>query len=399
MNEENNEKRIKNLIAFSKGIMNGENGKNLINQYQDSIDNVTPFDIIELENRQMNRGVSTADIKKSIGKILNAFYSSLSSYEWEKPVEGTFLYYLMLENRVLEEKLNTIKQILKKYHTNESFTYPQLRQKLIPLFLEILEFDNHYIKKENILFPHIEKHWNNYNPIKVMWSLHDDIRNSLKEIILILENPAEIWDQLNIKIGRFFFLTFGMIIKEEQIIYPAAVETIPENDWKKMHLQSFEIPFSFIETPKKPEIIIKEGSWQKECSFITDSGEISPDQLKMIFGNLPVEMTMIDENDKVVFFSESESRIFPRSSAIIGRDVQNCHPPESVHIVNEIIETFKTGTKQKAEFWFNFKEKSIFTSYYALHDKSGTYKGILEVSQDITKFKNLEGERRLLNWN
>ena len=109
-------------------------------------------------------------------------------------------------------------------------------------------------------------------------------------------------------------------------------------------------------------------------------------------------MTMIDENDKVVFFSDSDSRIFPRSSAIIGRDVQNCHPPESVHIVNEIISAFKKGTKEKAEFWFKYKEILIFTAYHALHDKSGNYRGILEVSQDISRFKDLEGERKLLNW-
>lgn len=398
MTDKFDEKRIIDLLFFSKGIMLGENGKDLINLYKDAIDNVTPFDIIEMENRQMKNRISTPDIKKSIGKVLNAFYSSLSNYEWEKPAEGTFLYYLMLENRALEEKLNNIKQILKKFHTEETFTYPLLRQKLIPLFLEILDFDEHYIKKENILFPYIEKYWDNYNPIKVMWSLHDDIRNSLKEIILILENPNRIWDQLNIEIGRFFFLTFGMIIKEDRIIYPVAIETIPKKDLQKMHLQSFDLSFTFIETPKKPDIIIKEGSWQKECSFITETGEVSMDQLQLIFGNLPVEMTMIDEKNKVVFFSDSDNRIFPRSSAIIGRDVQNCHPPESVHIVNEIIETFKKGTKQKAEFWFKFKENFIFTSYYALHDKSGTYRGILEVSQDISKFQNLEGERRLLNW-
>lgn len=398
MKDDINEKQIADLMAFSKGIMQGENGKDLIERYQDAIDKVTPFDIIELENRQMSSGISISDIKKSIGKILNAFYTPLASYEWKKPVEGTFLYYLMLENRALEGKLNSIKQILKKYHTEETFTYPKLRQKLIPLFLEILDFDEHYIKKENILFPYIEKNWNNYNPIKVMWSLHDDIRKSLKEIILILENPARIWDQLNIEIGRFFFLTFGMIIKEERIVFPVAIKIIPENDWQNMHLQSFNLPFTFIETPKKPEIIIKDGSWQKECSFKTESGEISLDQLEMIFGNLPVEMTMINEDDKVVFFSESENRIFPRSSAIIGRDVQNCHPPESVDIVNKILSTFKKGTKQKAEFWFNFKERLIYTSYYALHNKSGIYKGILEVSQDISRFKNLEGERKLLNW-
>ena len=392
------EKRIADLISFSRGIMKGENGKTLMDRYKDAIDSVTPFDVIELENRQMKNGVSTSDIKKSIGKVLNAFYSSLSNYKWEEQAEGTFLYYLMLENRALELKLNTIKQILKKFHMEESFTYPMLRKKLIPLFLKILDFDNHYVKKENILFPYIEKHWNNYNPIKVMWSLHDDIRYSLKGIILILENQQGIWDQLNIEIGKFFFLTFGMIIKEERIVYPVAVETIPKEDWKKMHLQSFELPFPYIETPIKPEVIIKDSTWQKECSFKTESGEVSMDQLELIFGSLPVEMTMIDENDKVAFFSDSDSRIFPRSSAIIGRDVQNCHPPESVHIVNEIISAFKEGTKEKAEFWFKYKERLIFTVYHALHDKSGKYRGILEVSQDISRFKDLEGERRLLNW-
>ncbi len=392
------EKQITDLISFSMGIIRGGNGKALMEQYKEAIDNVTPFDVIELENRQMKNGVSISDIKKSIGKILNAFYLPLSSYEWDKPGEGTFIYYLMLENRALESKLNTMKDILKKFHMEELFTYQMLRKKLLPLFLEILDFDNHYIKKENILFPYIEKHWNSYNPIKVMWSLHDDIRNSLREIILILENPGKIWDQLNIEIGKFFFLTFGMIIKEERIVYPAAVETIPEKDWQSMHFQSFELPFTFIETPEKPEVIIKDSAWQKECSFRTESGEVSLDQLELIFGSLPVEMTMIDENDKVVFFSDSDNRIFPRSSAIIGRDVQNCHPPESVHIVNEIISAFRNGTKENAEFWFNYKDRLIFTVYHALHDKVGKYRGVLEVSQDISRFKDLEGEKKLLNW-
>ena len=231
-----------------------------------------------------------------------------------------------------------------------------------------------------------------------MWSLHDDIRNSLKEILLILENPGSIWEQLNIEIGKFFFLTFGMIIKEERIVYPVAVETIPKEDWKKMHLQSFELPFPFIETPIKPEIIIKDSTWKKECSFKSESGEVSLDQLELVFGNLPLDITMIDENDKVLFFSESEHRIFPRSPAVIGRQVQNCHPPESVHIVNEIISAFRDGTKEKAEFWFKHKKRLIFTVYHALHDKSGNYRGILEVSQDISRFRNLEGEKRLLSW-
>jgi uncharacterized protein len=398
MGSEIDEIQINNLLAVSQGLMKGGNGKLLIEKYKDTIDKLTPFDIIELENRQMIKGISITDIKRSIGKVLNAFFSPLSLYEWVKPREDTFLYYLMLENKALESRLSEIKQILKNFHLEDSFTFTRLRTKLIPKFLEILDFDNHYIKKENILFPFLEKHWVNYNPIKVMWSLHDDIRDSLKKIILILENPASIWDQLNREIGKFFFLSFGMILKEDKIVYPVAFQTIPEDDWKSMHLQSFEIPFPFIKTPIKPEIVIKDSTWKEDYTFKTSTGEVTVDQLELIFGNLPVELTIIDEDNKVIFFSESGSRIFPRAPAIIGREVQNCHPPESVEIVNRIISAFRAGTKEKAEFWFKYKEKLVFTVYNALFDKSGKYRGILEVSQDISSFKNLEGERKLLNW-
>lgn len=122
------------------------------------------------------------------------------------------------------------------------------------------------------------------------------------------------------------------------------------------------------------------------------------EQLLAVFNFLPIDITIVDENEKVAFFNRPKDRIFPRSPAVIGRDVNNCHPPKSVHIVKKIIEAFRAGEKNEAKFWINAKGKAIFIQYFALRDSKGNYKGVLEVSQDITELKSLEGEKRLLDW-
>lgn len=133
-------------------------------------------------------------------------------------------------------------------------------------------------------------------------------------------------------------------------------------------------------------------------TFKTDTGELTFEQVLLVFNALPVDLSFVDENDKLRYFTRPKDRIFPRSPAAIGRDVRNCHPAESVHVVEEIIEEFRSGRKDKATFWINLKGRLILIQYFALRDSSGEYKGVLEVSQDITDIKVLEGERRLLQW-
>ena len=127
-----------------------------------------------------------------------------------------------------------------------------------------------------------------------------------------------------------------------------------------------------------------------------ETGELHKDQLELLLNTLPLDITFVDENDEVRYFSNPKDRFFPRSPAIIGRKVQKCHPPESVHIVEKIIEDFKAGIKKEAKFWVQMKGKFILIKYFAMHDDDGIYRGILEVSQDITEIKKLEGEKRLL---
>jgi len=402
---ENREKRIEDLLAFSLGMMNGEDGKMLIEKYRTAIDLITPHDMLELEDRQVRMGISAAEIKCDIEKILNVFYASLKQYSWKKPDEGTFLYYLMLENRALEFKLNQIKKVLRSIKKQHGGDLSRVQQQLLSMFHELTEFDYHYIKKENILFPYLEKVWTYYRPLTVMWSLHDDIRKKLKTIVAILKNDSANWDKFNVEMSQYFFLAFGMIQKEELIIFPVAAETVDNDAWQEMYAQSFDYVFPFIEKPERMNTI----SFKDEGSEKTDAishdglmqfatGNLSFRQALLAFDHLPVDITFVDKNNKVCFFNRARERFFPRSPAIIGRDVKNCHPPESVHIVEKIIEEFRSGKKDQADFWIQLRGRFILIRYYAIRDDDGEYQGVLEVSEDVTEIRKLEGEKRLLDW-
>ncbi len=401
----NSDHRAKDLLAFSMGIMHGENGKMLIEKYKEAIENITPHDMLTLEDKQMQMGVTPKAIKKDVEKVINVFFKSLEKYPWNRPEEETFLYHLMLENQAYTFKLNQIKKVIKSYKGRESADFKQMQQELLPRFSEFLEFEHHYVKKENILFPYLEKRWKNYRPLTVMWSLHDDIRKKLKITIAMLEDSKTQWQEFNKEMGEYFFLVFGMIQKEDLIIYPVATETVEEKAWQEMYVQSFEYPFPFIETPIKRDNtkdadITEAGEFNagRNLGIQSETGNLSFEQALLAFNHLPVDITFVDENNKVKFFSRAKERFFPRSPAIIGRDVKNCHPPESVHIVEKIVKEFRSGEKDQADFWIQMKGKFILIRYFALRNETGEYKGVLEVGQDITDISKLEGEKRLLDW-
>jgi DUF438 domain-containing protein len=402
----NTEKRLQDLLAFSLGMMNGENGRELMEKYADALNSLTPHDMLKLEDRQMQMGITAATIKKDVDKVVNTFFKQLSKYPWKRPAEGSFLFYLMLENQAMGFKLNQIKKVLKSYSKREAEDFDDLRAELLPHFESLQEFDWHYVKKENILFPYLEQKWETYRPLKVMWSLHDDARKMLKELIQLLKDENTQWTGINSKIGKYFFMAFGIIQKEELVIYPVASETILPEEWDAMQQQSFEFPFPFIEAPKKPLVDNEKVSDKAVSSspesfgglFQTATGALDTEQLELILNSFPADITFVDENDKVRYFSRPADRFFPRSPAIIGRDVRNCHPPESVYIVEQIIEGFRSGQRSEAKFWINMKGKFILIQYFALRNSDGVYKGVLEMSMDATEIRSLQGEQRLLDW-
>ncbi len=387
----NRKNRVNSLLQFSLGIINGEDGTELIKQHKEALENITPLDMVEMEARQIKMGIKVADIKEHIEKIMNVIYPYLKKYEWKKPAEGNPLYYLMLENRELEKNLEKTKVALH----NKDF------EKMTKLTSNLTQYENHMVRKENILFPYLEKIWENYTPLNVMWSLHDDIRRKWKELALHIKEDKEFTPKIYRDIGELFFLMYGMIFKEELIVYPIAMETVTQEHWHEMQEQSAELGYSYIKAPREFSGKKKDQKLMNSVSNIfwkVETGELSKEQLELLLNNIPLDITFVDENDEVRYFSRPDDRFFPRSPAIIGRKVQNCHPPESVHIVEKIIAEFKAGKKKEAKFWIQMKGKFVLIKYFAMHDTHGKYRGILEVSQDITEIRKLEGEMRLLDW-
>jgi len=129
-----------------------------------------------------------------------------------------------------------------------------------------------------------------------------------------------------------------------------------------------------------------------------ETGTLTKDEIEAVLNTLPVDITFVDKEDTVKYFSKSEGRIFARTKSVIGRKVQKCHPQKSVHIVNKIVESFKEGKKDVAEFWIEKGNRLVHIRYFAVRNRDGKYLGTIEVTQDITNLKKIEGEKRLLDW-
>lgn len=391
------EQRLENLIAYCQGIFLKENGKMLYDRYLKDIETITPIDLIYIENEQLVRGMTPKEMLTFVDKLINVFYKYLKSHAWERPKEGTFLYYLMKENEAFVHRLKQFKEVVKQRNWKDQ------GEETIKFLEEMLLYEDHLLKLENILFPTLEKKRRRFNGMQIMWALHDDVRKNLKglkeKVRTSSLDPAEI----NVEIGLLYFQLYGLVQKQEWILFPAATEVLDEGDFEWMQYQSREYGFPYIEPPDhftKP----KKESTMEENSLLShvlnlETGNLTLDQIKAILNVLPLDLTFVDEKDQVVYFSRPKERIFPRSVAILGRNVRNCHPPDSVHVVEEILEAFKSGKREQASFWIQRNGQFILIHYVALHDDGGDYLGTLEISQELSEVRSLTGERRLLDWN
>jgi DUF438 domain-containing protein len=247
-----------------------------------------------------------------------------------------------------------------------------------------------------VLFPVIEQAWPDYRCLQIMWSFHDDIRRNIKSVLEQLVQSEIDFKLFNRCIGDVFFNMLAIKFREERILFPYVLSTIPENQLNSLQVEAFKLGYPYIQPPKP---IIKEERPDVESGMANlGTGLLSIEQIKLIFNHLPVDITFVDEQNKVKFFSSPAKRIFPRTVAIIGRDVSNCHPKESVHVVEQIVESFKKGKKSQADFWIKMRGEFILIRYFAVRDALGNYKGVIEVSQEVSEIRALEGEKRLLDW-
>jgi len=405
----NNKARVESLYEFCFKLIKGEKGTELIKKHQEAIDCVTANDIVVVVHRVVDANLPMDDLKIGINKALNVFYKSILNQPKITVSPNHFLDIMMRENKELVSRLNEIKPLAKKINQlKDKLELSKILAILKNKIEELAEIEKHYSRKENILFPYFEQQYPEFKCLGVMWSIHDDIRKVRKELVEVLCFETVDLKRINKLMGDLFFFMNTIIFREEYLLFPVAVNAVSENLWEEMNHQSEEIGFSFIETPvftKKAKSQRKAFAFEGEqldalqlndTLLNFDTGLMTLQQAMMLLNHLPVDITMIDENDRVRFFSNPKDRFFTRSKAIIGRTVQNCHPPESVNVVEDLLKAFKSGEKDSEPFWIQMKGRFILIQYFALRDVGGVYKGCIEVSQDLTDIKTLEGEKRLM---
>ncbi len=389
-----NEKRLAKLREVSKMILETGNAHPFVLANKSFIPTVIPSDFIALFDALVQEDIPVDKLKMLANKVLNIFHIPIENYLRIEPPAGSFLDILEQNNRQMVQVLDQIRPVFKTFaKDNQDKT---LRAELLRHFRKLEVFVKHYTIKENVLFPVIEKTWPDYRCLQIMWSIHDDIRKNLKTVIQQLESGPVEARQFNRCVGDIYFNMLAIKFREEHILFPAILSTISEEELQSMNRLGLEIGYPYIQplqtTAGKEEVSASDG-------FINlGTGVLSVEQISLIFNHLPVDITYVDENNKVQYFSTPPKRIFPRTTAIIGREVKNCHPPESVHVVEKIVESFRSGEKDQASFWIKMKGEFILIRYFAVRDQAGQYKGVIEVSQEISDIQSLKGEKRLLDW-
>lgn len=288
-------------------------------------------------------------------------------------------------------------------------TDPKLEsQKFYNIFNQLQQIERRFERKENQLFPVLEqKGWT--GPSKNMWSFHDTIREQFRILRKKIEDRK--FPEAAQDVQYLVSSIFRLLLVEDSVLFPNALQMLSEEDWKQVRKGEEEIGWMLSSEPapygiKKEEYIHpSQDHTRRELSFDTnnaahyDEGYMTVEQVNLLLKTMPLDLTYVDENDKVIFYNRGEERVFPRSAGIIGREVKFCHPPKSVGTVLKILEEFRKGTKNEAAFWINFKGRLIYIRYFAVRDEQKTYRGVIEMSQDITDIKEIEGEKRLLDWN
>ena len=403
-NDKAKQDRLKNII---KRLHEGADVKTVKKEFSKLIKNVSPDEISDMENALINEGLPAEEVQRLCDVHVEVFKDSLKKQKKESKIPGHPVHTYLEENKTVKTILKSFSSLLKKISKGKA------NEKMIENFKNELnrlkKITIHYTRKENQLFPFLEQK-NFSGPSKVMWGKHDEVRKLLKQIEEFFNSKN--WAELKNTGKKLSSEIKGMIFKEEKILFPIAMKKLDQADWIKIRNGEKEIGYAWIKPGNvwdsnltkqlsRQEDIQKSGQIkEKEEDLINtlhmDEGNLTLDQINLMLKNLPIDISYVDENDTLRYYSAINERIFPRSPGVIGRTVQNCHPPKSVHIVEQILQSFKKKEKKTAEFWITINNRFIHIRYFAIYDKEGNYKGVIEVTQDVTDIRTLKGEKRLL---
>jgi len=372
------------LKAILRRLHAGEPLPALKEEFRQAVGDITPIEIAQIEGELVAEGISPEEIRKLCDLHLELFRESL---EKEEPLAPAWhpIGILMAEHR---ELLRISQLLIQAAEANRHAEIEHIREHL-------RESEKHYLREENVLFPVLEKH-GIVEPPRVMWSEHQEIRALKKEIqtaegLRLKELAAALAEML----ASHFF-------KENRILFPAAMRVVPEEAWPSLRAQFDEIGYCCF-TPAAPPAPAAKAAPTPPSAPATEirlrfpTGELTREELEAVLNTLPVDITFVDKDDTVRYFNSTKDRIFVRTPAVIGRKVQNCHPQKSLPVVERILREFREKKREVAEFWIHFQGKFVYIRYFPVWGRNGEYLGTLEVTQDITRVRELSGEKRLLD--
>ena len=401
--------------AYDEGKISLEEARKAL---KDRVQHLAPYEIAIIE-QEMVEETEDECIKEDIQAMLEVFQDVLVTKDQELPENHPISCYRR-ENAKMKELLLSVEDLVQ---------YPLIKNQWLELYEELLKFKIHLSRKQNQLYPVLEKKGFT-RPTTTMWTLDDFIRDEIAECYnLLLEDKEEEF------IGKQAELVADvrdLMDKEENILYPTSLEMINEEEFRYMAEGDQEIGFAYISVQADKSgnsasasssasastagaplsglssapgfaeelagLLGKYGFNNKEEKLNVTTGQLTLEQINLIYQHMPVDLSYVDENELVCFYTDTKHRVFPRSKNVIGRDVKNCHPKASVHIVEEIIKKFRSGEQDKAEFWINKPDLFIYIIYYAVRDENGKFRGVLEMMQDCTHIRSLQGSQTLLTW-
>ncbi|MGQ9596769.1 MAG: DUF438 domain-containing protein [Thermoproteota archaeon] len=401
---EDREKLLRELITQ---LHMGVRPEEVREKFKDLLESVSPVEIATVEEELIKEGVPREEIRKLCDVHLAVFREQLEKQRLNIPQEHP-INVLMEEHNImlkLAEKLNTVSNTILKAEDAEHVRSEG--HQLEHLVSDFMDSEKHYLREENALFPFLEKHGVT-EPPAIMWMEHNQIREMKKQLKRLAESfdmiePSEFRKQLSEKSRSLSNILVNHFSKENNILFPMAIQVIDEDEWIEIRRGFDEVGYCCFTPPRLAKPIVEgvEGEVREEKvgeALRFETGTLSKDEAEAILNTIPIDITFVDKDDIVKYFNKGESRIFMRTKAVIGRKVQLCHPQKSIHVVNRIIEAFKTGNRDVADFWIKKDSRLIYIRYFAVRNKGGKYLGILEVTQDITGIKEIEGEKRLLDW-
>ncbi len=406
------ESKVEYLTDIIRQMCNGDDPEKEVEQFIDNCESLTGDEVTEVFDQLGRENLQFQNNDQVINFYHTVIDEKLAAHTLNKFAPGHPVRVYLEENRLQRKLFKEINKIDPR----------QDKAAFLAVFNKICTVELHYVRKENQLFPMLEKHgWD--SPSKNMWAFHDEIRAELKKVRLALAS-----DDLELVVKTLPYAISEMqrlIGVEEERLLPNAMNMLEESEWADMRLGDEEIGWMLDQTPPfypaateepepeaaaveeevpKPRRMKSTPKRKKDLPFSIenadhfDEGYLTPEQVNFIFKFLPVDITYVNEDDRVVFYNRGDDRVFPRSANIIGREVKLCHPPKSVDQVLRILEEFKAGTKDHADFWINMRGRFIHIRYFAVRDEQKNYRGVIEMSQDVTEIRALEGEQRLLDW-